>query len=84
MVIVGLVTIDVGGYYIEWRFWLWPIFPKEHAPDLKLTLLMFDLHFWGSIFLLALVSVHIAAALKHHYIDRNSVLRRMLPLRFRK
>ncbi len=30
--------------------------------------------------LLALVALHVAAALKHHFIDRNDVLERMLPL----
>ena len=34
--------------------------------------------------LLAIVAlVHIAAALKHHFIDRDDVLRRMLPLKKR-
>jgi cytochrome b561 len=30
--------------------------------------------------LLALVTVHAGAALKHHWVDRDDVLRRMLPL----
>jgi cytochrome b561 len=34
-----------------------------------------------TLFVLALV--HIAAALKHHFIDRDDVLRRMLPLRLK-
>jgi cytochrome b561 len=29
--------------------------------------------------LLALVTVHAGAALKHHWVDRDDVLRRMLP-----
>jgi cytochrome b561 len=33
------------------------------------------------LFVLALV--HIAAALKHHFIDRDDVLRRILPLRLK-
>lgn len=31
-----------------------------------------------------LVCVHVAAALKHHYVDRDAALRRMLPLRRRR
>jgi cytochrome b561 len=84
MVVIGLITIDVGGYYIEWRFWAWPIFPKEHEPDLELTMLMFDVHFWGAMSLLGLVTIHIGAALKHHFIDKDAVLYGMLPARFRK
>jgi cytochrome b561 len=34
-----------------------------------------------TLFVIALV--HIAAALKHHFIDRDNVLRRMLPMRLR-
>jgi len=30
--------------------------------------------------LVAAVSVHVAAALRHHFVDRDSVLARMLPL----
>jgi len=29
--------------------------------------------------LLVLVIVHVAAALKHHFVDRDATLRRMLP-----
>lgn len=33
--------------------------------------------------LLGLALLHVAAALKHHFIDRDNVLRRMLPVRLR-
>ncbi|XLZ70802.1 cytochrome b [Massilia sp. SR12] len=36
------------------------------------------LHSWIGYGLLALVALHIAAALKHHFIDRDGTLRRML------
>lgn len=38
-----------------------------------------DLHYWLNMGLLAAVLLHVAAALKHHFIDRDGVLRRMLP-----
>jgi cytochrome b561 len=82
MVIVGLVMIDAGGYSIWWKLWEWPTFPKNRAYNKEMIFLMKDFHFWGAISLLALVSVHIGAALKHHYVDRDPVLRRMLPDRF--
>ena len=36
------------------------------------------LHSWIGYALLALVALHVAAALKHHFIDRDGTLRRML------
>ncbi len=37
------------------------------------------LHAWLAYALIALLVVHVAAALKHHFVDRDDVLRRMLP-----
>jgi cytochrome b561 len=37
------------------------------------------IHNWGGKIALALVMVHIAAALKHHFYDRDDTLKRMLP-----
>lgn len=36
-------------------------------------------HFWLNMTLAAAVGIHIAAALKHQFIDRDGVLKRMLP-----
>jgi cytochrome b561 len=84
MVAVGLIMIDAGGYWIWWKLWEWPVFPTEREHNFPLVLLMREFHFWGSISLLGLVALHIGAALKHHYIDRDTILRRLLPIRFRK
>jgi cytochrome b561 len=46
-------------------------------PALKQTLL--DLHYLLNMALAGLVLAHVGAALKHHFIDRDTVLRRMLP-----
>jgi cytochrome b561 len=37
------------------------------------------IHNWGGKITLALIAVHIAAALKHHFYNRDNTLRRMLP-----
>ena len=37
------------------------------------------IHNWGGKIALALIAVHIAAALKHHFYNRDATLRRMLP-----
>ncbi|TWI61509.1 cytochrome b561 [Pseudoduganella lurida] len=46
-------------------------------PDLKATLK--PVHYWLNMGLAALVFMHVAAALKHHFVDRDDVLKRMLP-----
>lgn len=38
-------------------------------------------HYWLNMTLAACVAIHVAAALKHQFIDRDGVLKRMLPLR---
>lgn len=39
------------------------------------------LHFAGALALIGIVTIHAAAALKHHFVDRDRVLRAMLPRR---
>jgi cytochrome b561 len=38
-----------------------------------------EVHYWLNMALLAAVALHVAAALKHHFVDRDEVLKRMLP-----
>src|SRR5690349_5892204 len=54
-------------------------FPDLVSPDKALYEQMNGLH--GSLFaaLVVVALLHIAGALKHHFIDRNDVLKRMLP-----
>ncbi len=63
------------------------LFPGHHAPDkpgqaLPLNAGLSDLaqalHGYFGYLLLALVALHVAGALKHHFIDRDSTLSRML------
>ena len=49
----------------------------EANPALKPVLK--DLHFWLNMVLAGAVGLHVAAALKHQLIDRDGVMRRMLP-----
>jgi cytochrome b561 len=37
------------------------------------------IHNWGGKLVLALIALHVAAALKHHFYDRDDTLKRMLP-----
>jgi len=62
-------------------FWLIPL-PPIVAPDKPLSEFFARVHL-GLIVLLALVLVvHIGAALRHHFVKRNTVLVRMLPERW--
>ncbi len=45
----------------------------------ELKPLLKGLHFWLNMTLAASVALHVAAALKHQLIDRDGVLKRMLP-----
>ncbi len=55
--------------------------PHPVAPDAARESILSWLHWAGAMLLLALVAVHSLAALKHHFIDRDGVLRTMLPVR---
>lgn len=49
----------------------------DASPELKPVFKA--LHFWLNMLLAGLVAMHVGAALKHHFIDRDGVLKRMLP-----
>lgn len=54
-----------------------PIPVLANAADRAFHNLMEDAHRILSYSLLALVTVHVAAALRHHYVKKNDILRRM-------
>lgn len=53
------------------------VFPLPAAPGLGLP--MKGIHELGSNLMIALLALHVLAALKHHFINRDDILRRMLP-----
>jgi cytochrome b561 len=53
--------------------------PFLTTPDAELEIKYKALHHIIGWFLLCAVIIHIAAALKHHFVDKDSVLKRMLP-----
>ena len=60
---------------------LFGAFPLPGVPSLDLP--MKGIHELGSNVGIALLALHVLAALKHHFINRDGVLRRMLPARAR-
>ena len=59
-------------------FGLFPV-PLLVGRDRELAHLMEGVHEWTSWALIGLLALHILAALRHHFILRDEVLRRMLP-----
>ena len=60
-------------------FGLFPVpFPGAH-PDKILSKLMDQSHKTIAWILIVLIVLHVLGAVKHHYIDKDNVLRRMLP-----
>ena len=62
---------------VSWFGWFQ--LPDLVAPDQHLYERLRDLHHLLFKVLVAVAVLHVAGALKHHFIDRNDVLRRMLP-----
>jgi cytochrome b561 len=59
-------------------FWLIPI-PAVADPDKALAETASRIHFGLFVLLVLVLVVHVAAALRHHYVVRDNVLARMLP-----
>ena len=71
---------DPGAYPMQVRNMVFGLFelPDPIAPgDRYLEALFKAAHFYGALALAALLAVHAGAALKHHFIHRDDVLRRM-------
>jgi cytochrome b561 len=59
-------------------FGIWPL-PDFVPADKALAEAIKPLHWMLAYCLAALVLVHVAAAIKHHYVDRDGLLGRMSP-----
>jgi cytochrome b561 len=75
--LTGWLMSSAKGYQTV-LFGILPL-PDLLAKDKQLGHTLENIHASLNYILLLLVAVHIAAALKHHFIDRDDVLARMLP-----
>lgn len=75
--LIGWAYSSAAGFPIVW-FGQIPL-PDLVAPDKALAEMIKPLHELSAFALVSLACVHIAAALKHHWIDRDGLLSRMLP-----
>jgi cytochrome b561 len=77
MPLTGWMMSSAGGFPVM-LYGVIPL-PDLVGRDKALETTLKSAHHWESIALIALVSVHALAALKHHIRDKDDVLRRMLP-----
>lgn len=73
----GWLMSSAKGYQTVW-FGVLPL-PDLIGKDKELGALLKEVHEILNFILIAIVLGHVAAALKHHFIDKDSTLRRMLP-----
>lgn len=82
---VLMFAVPISGYFYTLSagvpvvyFGVLPL-PVFMAPNPELKPLLKGVHYWLTMGLAALVVAHVGAALKHAFIDRDGVMRRMLP-----
>lgn len=83
MPLSGWIMVSADAKYPTVFFSLFevPQFPLPAAYDTNVTHEQFEwLHYWLAISAIVLVIGHTLAALKHHFVNHDTVLRRMLPL----
>ncbi len=73
----GWLMSSATGFQTVW-FGLLPL-PDLIGKDRELGRLLLEVHEWLNYLMLALVCLHVAAALKHHFMARDDVLAQMLP-----
>jgi cytochrome b561 len=81
MPLTGWLQNSAAGFPLTW-FGLFKV-PALVARDKQAFALWQQVHEWLSWALMALVLLHVLAALKHHFMDRDDTLKRMLPWRLR-
>ncbi len=77
MPLSGWIFNSAANFPLQW-FGLVSM-PALAAPDPSIKQLARDVHGWTAWLLIGLVTLHVLAALKHHFFDRDPTLRRMLP-----
>jgi superoxide oxidase len=76
MPISGYLMSAASGYSVKWFGLAFPLLIEKNR---SLAGLYHDSHHYLGYFLMACFVLHAAAALKHHFMDRDHLLRRMLP-----
>jgi cytochrome b561 len=80
-VLSGWLLASAAVIPIPTRFFGLFVIPNIAATDPALAEQMTLLHYLATRLMMALAALHIAAALKHHFVNRDEALRRMAPQR---
>lgn len=80
-----IFAVPVSGYFYSYAagvpvvyLGLLPL-PALIEPNPELKPVLKQVHYWLNMTMLSCVLLHVSAAFKHHFIDRDGVLHRMLP-----
>ncbi|ODN67599.1 cytochrome b [Methylophaga muralis] len=83
---LAIIVLAVTGYLIVTAkgqplgIFDWFNIPALTQLTVSTSDLVSKLHLWSAYFIIALASIHALAALKHHFINKDATLRRMLNL----
>ena len=78
MPLVGWAASSAAGRDIEWfGLFQWPLLPIGGGREVAGQLM--DFHELAAKALYVLILLHVAGALKHHFVNRDNVLHRMIP-----
>jgi cytochrome b561 len=80
--ISGYIDSCAGGYHLT--FFDYFDIPKLISINQELEKLMVIIHQISAYTLIGLLLMHIGAAFKHHFIQKDNILLRMLPTNLRK
>lgn len=79
MPLVGWAASSAAGRDIVWfGLFNWPLLPIGGGREMAGSLM--DLHEAAAKALYVLIALHVVGALKHHFVDRDNVLHRMIPI----
>ena len=74
----GWAASSAAGRDISWfGLFNWPLLPLPQSRELAGQFM--DMHELGAKALYVLLALHVIGALKHHFVDRDNVLHRMIP-----
>ncbi len=83
---VLMFAVPVSGYFYSLAAGVPVVYlgviplPVLIEPNPELKVLLKDVHYWLNVTLLLSVCGHVLAALKHHFIDKDGIFKRILPL----
>jgi cytochrome b561 len=77
MPLTGWMMSSAANFSVS--FFGWFTLPQVISPNPDLKTLLGEIHKWFAYGLIATICIHIGAALKHHFINKDNVLIGMLP-----